>query len=436
MKKKLIKKTRRQLLLDSVNLSAYLSVPGLFNYAMGKEALAQQVTNTGKRLVWINMSGGWDILEATEPKAASTSGIDVIHDWSEANTIAGGTEKIGRWLPNIASIGDDLLVVRGIAMGTTSHDAGSTYMNTGILSNTGDVNAASIPAIIASESNATIPIIQLNGGSEVMIDRGLLNPVSVVRASNLGLYQRMYPEDETELNQKLSILNILKSSLSRYESTVGANDRFSELSAAEEKVRNQFVNDVGANLQVTDEDRSPFGTIPNGVNRNMLDSFALTLKLIKNDLITAINLGIGGFDTHSNQSARLQPILTNVDFYISSFVSALRDINELDKTVIVLYSDFGRTPKINGSNGRDHWPVGGAMLIGGGIDGGRVVGGTDDDLRAISINSETGSLEENGTQISPIHVGGSVIELILGQSYLEYRPYLEGLPALTRLKTS
>ena len=91
----------------------------------------------------------------------------------------------------MAQIGDDLLLVKGISMGTTSHNAGSVYMDTGILSNAGTVNSASIPSIVASEGTSTIPIIQLNGGTDPKIDRGLLNPVSAVRAQDLELYRSM-----------------------------------------------------------------------------------------------------------------------------------------------------------------------------------------------------------------------------------------------------
>lgn len=52
----------------------------------------------------------------------------------------------------------------------------------------------------------------------------------------------------------------------------------------------------------------------------------------------------------------------------------------LDKTLIVCMGEFGRTPKINANNGRDHYPrAWSAMLAGGGIQGGRVIGATDKD---------------------------------------------------------
>ena len=144
---------------------------------------------------------------------------------------------------------------------------------------------------------------------------------------------------------------------------------------------------------------------------------------------------MGGFDTHAGQSVRLEPILTNLDTMVRALVDQLRASGKLDTTLIVLYSDFGRTPKINNSNGRDHWPVSGAMMIGGGIAGGRVVGATNDSLLAESINPTTGLVDAAGTQLNPTHLGGAVLELTLGTGYSKYRPYLASMPALTRLKS-
>lgn len=431
--------SRRQLLQTGVTMTAYASAASLF---MPKEARAQGAHTPQRNLIWINMGGGWDILEVTDPKPASTSGIDMIYDWGEAREVSGTSDgtRIGRWLPGIAALGRDLLVVRGMAMGTTSHEAGSVYMDTGILSNAGRVNAASIPAIVASESNATIPIIQLNGGTDPMTDRGLLSPVSVVRAENLELYRSMYPDGDAALQRKMAVLDYLKNSVTRLQAEVGANDRLTNLAAAEQKVRGQFATNVGAKLALTAEDRALFTTdAPQGM-RGASDAVALALKLINNDICTCINLGFGGFDTHQNQTMRLQPILESVDFAVSRLVEGLKASGKLDSTLIVLFSDFGRTPKVNGSNGRDHWPTGGALVIGGGIDGGRTVGATDDNLNAVDlVNPNTGLVTNDaatGVQLNPTHLGGMILDLTLGTGYSQYRPYLAGIPALTRLRGS
>ncbi|MEN9824599.1 MAG: hypothetical protein RI953_344, partial [Pseudomonadota bacterium] len=169
--------------------------------------------------------------------------------------------------------------------------------------------------------------------------------------------------------------------------------------------------------------------------RNSVDSFALAVKLLKNDLVTCINMGVGGFDTHTQQDRNLMPILTGFDALFATFLAQLKANNLLSKTLVVLYSDFGRTPKVNRSSGRDHWPIGGALVAGGGLAGGRAVGATDENLLALNVDPSTGLISSSGVQLSPVHLGGSILELTLGSGYLSKRPYLESIPALTRLKT-
>lgn len=425
--------SRRQMLQSGVSLCGYSTMSSLF----GSPFAQAQTYTVQRRLVWINMRGGWDILEITDPKPSSTSGIDMSYSWDLANQIAGGgtNDRVGRWLTRLASQqGQDMVVVRGLNMGTTSHMAGSVYMDTGLLDNTGQVNSASIPAIVASESAATIPIIQLNGGSDPLTDRGLLNPVSVVRAQNLDLYRSMYPDSDAALAQKLLILDHLNSSIASRQSIRGTNDRLSDLATAEAKVRVQFQNNVGAQLALTDTDTAPFAVAPpQNLDSGMTEAFALALKMLKNNLVSCVNLGMGGFDTHANQERSMQPRVESFDYLLSTFMNELRTAGQLDNTLIVVYSDFGRTPKINGRNGRDHWPFGGALMLGGGIAGGRVVGATDDDLRGLNINSTTGAIDSSGINLNPTHLCGSVLELTLGSSYLSLRNYLQSIPALTQV---
>ena len=371
--------TRREIITRGASFTSYLSLSSLFE----DQNLHAQNSAVKRRLVWISMNGGWDILEVTDPKRSSTSGIDMTYDFSLAHRLGASSERIGRWFANLAKDnGSEIVVVRGLAMGTTSHMAGSLYMDTGILSNSGRLNVASIPAVVASYSGDTIPVIVLSGATDILTDRGL-DPVSVVRASNLDLYQSLYPDTAEELSQRLLIMDHLRSSIDMSVSKVSNHDRLIELSNAEKKVRVQFENDVGNKLGLTDSDLAPFTTgAPAGINSGQVNNFALALKLLKNNMATCINMGIGGFDTHSNQERRLQPLVENFDFLLNSFLNELRTSNNLDNTLIVCFSDFGRTPKVNRNNGRDHWPVGGALMMGGGLAGGRFVGATDDDLRA------------------------------------------------------
>jgi hypothetical protein len=363
------------------------------------------------------------------------------YDYSLAQQLTGASQdvRLGRSWSNTARLGSDVVLVRGLAMGTTSHDAGSVYADTGVLSNSGNVNAASIPAIVASQSGATIPLIQLNGADTPKTDRGLLKPVSIVRAGDLSLYQGLFPRDSTSQDASSRVLEYSRRSILRMQGISGSNDRLTAVEAARSKIQTQIDAGVGSKLSLSDSDKAPFIAALDrdavGNSRGTVDSLALVVKLLKNDLVSCVNMGITGFDTHTNQDRSLLPMLTNFDALFATFISQLKSAGLLNSTLIVLYSDFGRTPKVNNSAGRDHWPVGGALMAGGGILGGRAVGATDADLLAKNVDPSTGLESASGIQLSPIHLGGSVLELTLGSGYLSRRPYLESIPALTRLKT-
>lgn len=436
--------SRRQFFCDHVGgvgataLTAYLGAWSL----LGSRAARAQGSGVQRRLLWVNLSGGWDILESVDPKESSASSLDMIYDWSDAHELGGSASsgvRLGRWMPEVARRGEHVVVVRGLAMGTTSHDAGPVYADTGVLSNSGRVNAASIPSIVASESSATIPLIQLDGGLTPLTDRGLLNPVSTVRAQELELYRAMYPQDATARERDLRLFQHVIDSAQRLNTSAelaivdagssGEVDRYRELRVAAEKIRTQIDADIGQKLSLGRDDLAVFGSAA-----AMTSRWALALKLIQNNLASVINLGIGGFDTHSNQSASLETTLTTLDRHLGVMIDELRRSGDLDTTLIVLHSDFGRTPRINRSNGRDHWPVGGAMIVGGGLAGGRAVGATDENLNALSVDATTGEVASGGTQLNPTHIGGSILELTLGSSYLAYRSYLSSIPCLTRLR--
>ncbi len=87
----------------------------------------------------------------------------------------------------------------------------------------------------------------------------------------------------------------------------------------------------------------------------------------------------GGWDTHQNNFVSLRNrLLPRLDSALSALLQDLSDRGTLDSTLVVTLSDFGRTPKINPSAGRDHWSTAGiALLAGGGIAPGRAVGQTN-----------------------------------------------------------
>ena len=82
---------------------------------------------------------------------------------------------------------------------------------------------------------------------------------------------------------------------------------------------------------------------------------------------------VQGFDTMRNG------FLPRWDRAYSALIEDLDQRGLLPTTMVIAWGEFGRTPKVNGNAGRDHWPnVFSAAVAGGGIQGGRVVGSSDD----------------------------------------------------------
>lgn len=95
--------------------------------------------------------------------------------------------------------------------------------------------------------------------------------------------------------------------------------------------------------------------------------------------VRCVSLSISDFDTHAGNFPRMRHILPIVDHGLSSLIADLEERGQLDDVMIVAWGEFGRTPRIDPkSGGRHHWPqVGPAILAGGGLRGGQVIGKTD-----------------------------------------------------------
>ncbi len=91
-----------------------------------------------------------------------------------------------------------------------------------------------------------------------------------------------------------------------------------------------------------------------------------------------VSVSFSDFDTHSKNFPRMRNLVPIVDHAIAALLTDLEQRGMLNDVVVVVWGEFGRTPRVNKDGGRDHWPeVGPAMMFGGGIQGGRVVGATD-----------------------------------------------------------
>lgn len=142
-----------------------------------------------------------------------------------------------------------------------------------------------------------------------------------------------------------------------------------DLSKEDPRVLSRYLLDTGANS-------GPASTTSDDAGATK--KFLLARRLIEAG-VRCVSISISDFDTHSNNFPRMKGVLPIVDHGLGTLIEELDERGMLDDVSIVAWGEFGRTPTIDPkSGGRHHWPaVGMALLAGGGMKGGQVIGQTD-----------------------------------------------------------
>lgn len=95
--------------------------------------------------------------------------------------------------------------------------------------------------------------------------------------------------------------------------------------------------------------------------------------------VRCVEVTLGGWDTHVGHFDAIGDLTAPLDAGLATLVRDLRDRGMWDHTVLFCGGEFGRTPRINATDGRDHWPQGFSVVLGGGpVAEGRLIGATGD----------------------------------------------------------
>jgi len=100
--------------------------------------------------------------------------------------------------------------------------------------------------------------------------------------------------------------------------------------------------------------------------------------------VTFVEVELNGWDSHINNFGEHKRLASEADPAFATLLTELKERGRLEKTLVIWMGEFGRTPKINARDGRDHYPQAfNVALAGGGICGGRVIGATSADGSAV-----------------------------------------------------
>ena len=109
----------------------------------------------------------------------------------------------------------------------------------------------------------------------------------------------------------------------------------------------------------------------------MVENFLIARRLVEAGA-RCVSLNFSRWDWHGGNFNRARQDMPMLDRGVTALVQDLYDRGLENDVSVVVWGEFGRTPKINGNAGRDHWPqVSCALLAGGGMKTGKVIGSTD-----------------------------------------------------------
>jgi len=333
-------------------------------------------------LLWLQ--GGISHIDSFDPKPDAPEEVR-----GEFKTIATNVPGVSLCdpLPKLAQHQDKYSILRSLNPRNGSHGVADAYMLTGHPFNPA-LTFPSFGSVVAREKgdrNSMPPYVQVGQAIDQRFGGGVAgflgdqyNPfVLPGDASNPGFTVRdvslVGGVDRGRFERRMKVLDTVDTWQAKVESampTVEATETFYQkaysLITAPQAKKAFDINAEDPRV------RDRYG-------RHSLGQGCLLARRLVEAGVRFVTVTDGGWDTHQNNFTALKNgLLPRLDSAVSGLVQDLSDRGLLDSTLVVVLSDFGRTPKINPSAGRDHWSTAGiALLAGGGIAPGRAVGQTN-----------------------------------------------------------
>ena len=332
-----------------------------------------------KSAIFVFLAGGPTHLDTFDLKPDAPA--EIRGEFKPIDTNVPGIQ-ISEHLPKLAKLADQYAIVRGITHTLAGHELGTSYLNSG---------NRPLPSLLYPGYGAVV-------SKEIAGDKELPHYVAIPstpqKAGYLGV--RSAPLQTNDVPKPGVAFSVRGISLGNGVTVEEYEKRHKLLTDLDTTFKNADESKLIDGLdqfakQAFDMIRSPKArkafdvslekpeaAAPFGVGRFGM-SCLLATRLIEAGVRFA-TVTFGGWDTHTNnfKSAK-ENLLPQLDAGLSAMFAALKERGLLDSTVVYVVGEFGRTPKINERAGRDHWPRAMfALLAGGGIKGGQVIGKSDD----------------------------------------------------------
>lgn len=330
-----------------------------------------------KSLILIWLQGGPSHLEMWDPKPDAPT--ETRGTFNTIPTNVSGI-RIGEYLPRCAQVMDKLCLLRTVNGPEGSHERASRHLQTGWrpIPNV-DYPSYSANFIKWKQPNTDVPpFVGLLSPSEQGFGGGFLGPrYNPFMAGDPNQKSFQVKDLQPPMGLPLDRLDRRREILKGFDDAARLVDLnpTSLTPALDSAYRLVHSEKARAAFDISKEPdalRDRYGRTPTG------QACLLARRLVEGG-VRAVSVFKTGWDTHSKNFDTLSgKLLPELDPALATLVEDLAQRGLLDSTLVVCLGEFGRTPKINGSAGRDHWPRANSIVMaGGGIRGGQFIGETD-----------------------------------------------------------
>lgn len=329
-------------------------------------------------VIHIFLPGGMAQQESFDPKPYSP--LEYRGEMGTVKTKTG--DLFSETIPRLASLSDKFTVIRSMTHGEAAHERGTHNMFTGYKPSPALV-FPSFGSVVSHEygpRNNLPPYVSIPNVPNEFASTGYLS-------SSFGPFS--LGADPANAGFKVQDLNLAGGvdveRFSRRRSALEAvNQHFSSLQQADNVGAMDTFYERAYNLISSDAAREAFNieAEDNGLRdkygRNQAGQRLLMARRLVESGVRFVTLTYGGWDMHQNITTGFRNTMPPLDQALATLIEDLESRGLLDTTLVMVSSEFGRTPKINPDAGRDHWPkVFSVMLAGGGVKSGLTYGASD-----------------------------------------------------------
>ncbi|MFT7541796.1 MAG: hypothetical protein ACI9K5_002769 [Gammaproteobacteria bacterium] len=332
-----------------------------------------------KALIHIFLPGGMAHQDTFDPKPYAP--VEYRGDLEVINTSIAGV-RFAKRLQHTAKIADKLTVIRSFNHGEAAHERGQHNMLTCYRPNPAVVYP-SMGSVIAHElgvRESLPPYVWIPTSPNAFGGSGFLSasyaPFTIgsePSANGYGVRDLNSPGgiDGDRVARRRAMLEQVNAHFGRHEEGDG-------LAAMDDFYRHAFEMLSSESARAAFDLNAEEASLRDEYGRNAAGQRLLLARRLVESGVRYATVTYGGWDMHQNIQAGLDRQMPNLD---RAFAALIRDLDRrglLDSTLVLMTSEFGRTPRLNNEGGRDHWPgVFSVVMAGGGVKRGYVHGSSD-----------------------------------------------------------